>query len=52
MGTIDILNQSTTPINLIDLIDEIFTSIKSIAMEFPTLQLPLLSNLKVLQGKQ
>jgi hypothetical protein len=52
MGTIDISNQSTTPMNLIDSIDEIFTSIRSTAMEFPTLQLHLLSNLKVLRGKQ
>jgi hypothetical protein len=52
MGTIDISDQSTTPINLIDSIDEIVTSIRSTAIEFPTLQLHWLSNLKVLQDKQ
>jgi hypothetical protein len=52
MGTIEISNQSTTLANLVDLINEMFTSIKSIAMEFPTLQLHLLLDLEVLQGKQ
>jgi hypothetical protein len=47
MGTIVILDQSTTLVNLIDLIDEVFTGIGSTTMEFPTLQLHLLSNLKV-----
>ncbi len=52
MGTIVILDQSTTLVNLIDLIDEVFTGIGSTTMEFPTLQLHLLSNLKVVRGKQ
>jgi hypothetical protein len=52
MGTIEISDQSTTHANLVDLIDGVFINIRSIAMEFPTLQLHLLSNLKVLQGKQ
>jgi hypothetical protein len=37
MGTIEISDQSTTPANLVDLIDEIFAGIMNIAMEFPTL---------------
>ncbi len=51
MGTIGISDQSTTPTNLVDMIDEVFTSIRSIAMEFPTLQLHLFLDLKVFQGK-
>ncbi len=52
MGTIEILDQSTTLASLVDLIDEMFTSIRNTTMEFPTLQLHLLSSLKVLQSKQ
>jgi hypothetical protein len=52
MGTTNILDQSTTSVNLIDLIDKVFNSIMSIIMEFPILQLYLLSNLKVLRGKR
>jgi hypothetical protein len=37
MGTIEISDQSTTLANLVDLINEMFTSIRSIAMELPTL---------------
>jgi hypothetical protein len=47
MGSIEISDQSTIHANLVDLIDDVFTS-----MEVPTLQLHLLSDLKILQGKQ
>ncbi len=52
MGTTEILNQSTTPTNLINLIDELFIGIMNTTMEFPTLQLHLLLDLKVLRSKQ
>ncbi len=37
MRTIEILDQSTTLAGLVDLIDEMFTSIRNTTMEFPTL---------------
>jgi hypothetical protein len=37
MGTIEILDQSTTLVGLVDLIDEMFTNIRNTTMEFPTL---------------
>jgi hypothetical protein len=37
MGTIEILDQSTTHANLVDLIDDVFTGIKNTTMEVPTL---------------
>jgi hypothetical protein len=39
MGTIEISDQSNTLANLVDLINEMFTSINNTIMELPTLQL-------------
>jgi hypothetical protein len=37
MGTIEIMDQSTTHANLVDIIDEVFSNIRSTTMEYPTL---------------
>jgi hypothetical protein len=44
--------ESTRDEDVIDVIDKAFFDLRATTMEFPTLQLHLLSTLRVLRGKQ